>query len=135
MAAHADDFITALPQGYDTAVGEHGVRLSGGQRQRIAIARAILKDAAILILDEPTAHLDSHSEQALRQALERLMVDRTAIIIAHRLELAFDADQIVVLERGRVAEMGSHTELLARNGSYSRLVASYSEHINAGGDG
>jgi ABC-type multidrug transport system fused ATPase/permease subunit len=132
VAAHADDFITALPQGYETAVGEHGARLSGGQRQRIAIARAILKDAPILILDEPTSHLDSHSDRIVRQALNRLMVDRTVIIIAHRLELAYDADQIVVMERGQVVELGSHAELLARKGSYSRLVSLYNERSSAG---
>ncbi len=133
-AAHAHDFITALPRGYETDVGEHGARLSGGQQQRIAIARAILKDAPILILDEPTAHLDSHSDRIIRQALNRLMAERTVIIIAHRLELAYDADQIVLLEGGRVSEMGSHAELLTRNGSYSQLATLYNERIRTGGE-
>lgn len=124
-AAHAHEFITALPQGYDTPTGERGARLSGGQRQRIAICRAILKDAPILILDEPTAHLDNQSGEIVRAALDSLMVGRTVLIIAHRLELAYDADQIVVMDRGRVVETGDHKNLLAQNGSYGRLVSSY----------
>ncbi len=114
MAAHAHDFISALPRGYDTAVGEQGVRLSGGQRQRIAIARALLKDAPLLILDEPTAHLDNKSSQIVLTALEHLMAGRTVLIIAHRLEWAFDADQVVLIDRGRTVETGSHSQLLAR---------------------
>ncbi len=132
-AAHAHEFIAALPQGYDTTVGEHGTRLSGGQRQRLAIARAILKDAPLLILDEPTAHLDRQSDQIVRQALERLMVGRTVLIIAHRMELAYDADQIVVMEQGRKVESGVHSDLLARNGSYSQLVTSYNAGSWSGG--
>jgi ABC-type multidrug transport system fused ATPase/permease subunit len=125
QAAHADEFIRALPRGYDTPLGEQGARLSGGQRQRLAIARAFLKDAPILILDEATANLDARSEALIRDALTRLMAGRTVLIIAHRLDLAYAADQIVVMDAGRVAETGSHRALLARDGLYRRLVAAY----------
>ncbi|MYB37044.1 MAG: ABC transporter ATP-binding protein [Gammaproteobacteria bacterium] len=115
-------FIDALPEGLATPVGERGVRLSGGQRQRVAIARAFLKDAAVLILDEATSHLDAVNEQAVRQSLAELMSQRTTIVIAHRLSTVRDADRIVVLDAGRTVETGSHEELLARGGLYSRLV-------------
>jgi ATP-binding cassette subfamily C protein CydD len=125
QAAHAHDFIQALPQGYDTPLGEGGARLSGGQRQRLALARAFLKDAPVLLLDEATASLDAQSEALIRDALARLMTGRTVLLIAHRLELAYSADQIVVLDAGRAAEIGDHAALLAQNGLYTHLVASY----------
>lgn len=115
-------FVEVLPEGLETRVGERGVRLSGGQRQRVAIARAFLKDAPVLILDEATSHLDAVNEQAVRHALGALMSDRTTIVIAHRLSTVRDADRIVVLDAGRTEEAGSHDELIARGGLYSRLV-------------
>ncbi len=127
-AANAHDFITALPDGYDSQVGERGVRLSGGERQRIAIARAFIKDAPVLILDEPTSSIDSRTELVIIDALDRLMVGRTTFIIAHRLSTVRRADKILVVEKGRVVEQGTHAELLARAGLYAQLY-----HIQSSG--
>ena len=121
LAAHAHEFISEFPDGYDTVVGEKGVKLSGGQRQRIAIARALLKDPAILILDEATSSLDSESERLVQAALDTLMRGRTTFVIAHRLSTVRRANRIVVLDQGAVVEEGTHEELLSKSGLYKRL--------------
>src|SRR5690606_32309313 len=119
--ANALEFIKELPEGIDTIVGERGVKLSGGQRQRIAIARAILKDAPILILDEATSALDSESEKLIQDALQKLMKGRTSIVIAHRLSTISHLDRIIVMENGAIIEDGAHTALIKKNGQYAKL--------------
>jgi ATP-binding cassette subfamily B protein len=120
-AAHAHDFIVDFPRGYDTPVGEHGLQLSGGQRQRIAIARALIKDAPIILLDEATASLDSESERAVQDAIARLCRGRTTLVIAHRLSTIMHADRILVVEEGAIVESGGHDELLRKGGRYASL--------------
>jgi ATP-binding cassette subfamily B protein len=121
--AHAHDFVKDLPNGYDTLVGERGVKLSGGQRQRVAIARAMLKDAPILLLDEATSALDSESEVLIQDALWKLMEGRTTIVIAHRLSTIQKMDRIIVLDNGKIAEEGTHKELVKAGGTYASLWA------------
>ena len=121
QAAHIHEFVESLPQGYDTPVGERGLKLSGGEKQRVAIARAILKNPAILIFDEATSALDSKSEKAIQAELHAIAQNRTTLIIAHRLSTVVDADQILVMDKGRIVERGSHRELLAQNMLYAQM--------------
>jgi ATP-binding cassette, subfamily B, multidrug efflux pump len=128
--AHAHEFIVELEQGYQTLVGERGIKLSGGQRQRIAIARAILRDAPILLLDEATSALDSHSEQIIQEAMREAMVGKTVIAIAHRLSTVMDMDRLIVLQRGTIVADGSHSELLQQGGLYAELWYRQSGEFN-----
>ncbi len=130
--AHADEFIRAFPEGYDTLIGERGVKLSGGQRQRLAIARALLADPRILILDEATSNLDTENERLIQESLRTLMAGRTSFVIAHRLSTIAHADRIVVLEKGRIVETGTHDELMARSGRYRQMVLIQTEPTLAG---
>lgn len=122
--SHAEEFISELEYGYDTIVGERGVRLSGGQKQRIAIARAILRDKPILILDEATSAVDNRTEKLIHEAIDKIIENRTTIIIAHRLSTVRNADRIIVIEDGGVREMGTHEELMQKGGAYKKLCES-----------
>ncbi len=127
-AAAAHEFIESFPEGYETTVGEDGVKLSGGQRQRLSIARAILRDAPILLLDEATSALDNESEKLVQQALEKLEKGRTTLVIAHRLSTVQNADQILVLDSGKIVERGTHDELMELNGLYAKMYVTGLKH-------
>jgi subfamily B ATP-binding cassette protein MsbA len=123
IKAYAAEFIEQLPQSFETEIGENGVKLSGGQKQRLAIARALLKDAPLLILDEATSALDTESERQIQKALKEVVQGRTSIVIAHRLSTIEHADLILVIEKGEIVERGTHQELIEKNGAYSRLYS------------
>jgi ATP-binding cassette subfamily B protein len=131
-ATHAAEFLDRLPQGFGTFLGERGVRLSGGQRQRIAIARALLRDPALLLLDEATSALDAESERLVQQALERLMQNRTSIVIAHRLATVRKVDRILVMDQGRIVASGKHDALMAEGGLYAHLASLQFQQVNGG---
>ena len=122
-AARLHEFVATLPKGYETEVGERGLKLSGGEKQRVSIARAILKNPPILILDEATSALDTRTERAIQESLRALSANRTVLVVAHRLSTVVEADEIIVLDSGEVVERGSHAELLARNGRYAAMWA------------
>jgi ATP-binding cassette subfamily B protein len=130
-AAHIHDFIASLPKGYETQVGERGLKLSGGEKQRVAIARALLKNPRILIFDEATSALDSRAEKAIQAELERISQGRTTLVIAHRLSTVMDADQILVLGQGRIIERGTHGQLLDAKGEYARMWALQQQQAEA----
>jgi ATP-binding cassette subfamily B protein len=130
-AAHIHEFIVSLPKGYETAVGERGLKLSGGEKQRVAIARALLKNPRILIFDEATSALDSRAEKAIQAELERISQGRTTLVIAHRLSTVMDADQILVLSQGRIVERGTHAQLLDAKGEYARMWALQQQQAHA----
>jgi len=132
--AYASEFIQSLSNGMQTEIGEQGIQLSGGQRQRLAIARALLKDAPLLILDEATSALDTQSERYIQQALEHVMAHRTTIVIAHRLSTIENADVILVMAEGEIVERGTHSELLAKNGAYAKLHSMQFSDISTGGN-
>ena len=133
-AANIHNFIAGLPDGYDTIVGERGYRLSGGEKQRLALARVILKNPRILVLDEATSHLDSESEALIQDALKTVMAGRTSIVIAHRLSTILAADQILVLDRGRIIESGTHAQLIERDGLYASLYRTQFSRESAAAD-
>jgi ABC-type multidrug transport system fused ATPase/permease subunit len=131
--AHVDEFVDDLPEGYDTIIGERGVKLSGGQKQRLSIARAFLRDPRILILDEATSNLDSHAENIIQEALAKLMQGRTTLVIAHRLSTVVDCDLVIVLEDGAIVQQGTHDELIQQRGAYRALCEEQFGYVRLSG--